>query len=345
LSKKLQAKIDENVAGAGATPPTPTTAEVIDFQQFGRMSLDDFTASSATTLQDQPNLLALVEYMRRFGGEKHLVFLTEKGPLWPSEENDRALAAAANDGRVSIHTIQAGGLLAAVDDSSTKQLNATVQQAESFKSLRRIADLTGGLPAILDTGSSVFGRLDEMTRSGFVLGYQSANRAWDGGYRNIQVRVNRPDVTVLFRHGYFRTSETGSFARRAFVTNDRLSAAANFRREVNDIKVKASVSQRSGTLAVEGKIDLRKVKMVSVEGNQVGLLNAAVYCLDSAGYMMGVHPQELAVKLTDADYAKYLKDGYPYSIQFPIIRGTSNIRFVVYDFGSDLVGRTDAKLF
>jgi VWFA-related protein len=346
ISKKLQTKIDENVVGPGAKPPVVTTAEVIDPQQFASMTLDDFMGSSATTLQDQENLMALIEYLRRFEGEKHLLFLTEKGLLWPSEDNDRALAAFANDGRVSIHPIQAGGLLAAVDDSTTKQMNATVQQAMSFKSLRTMSDLTGGLPAILDKGSSALSRLDDMTRSGYVLNYESSNKGWEGGYRNIQVRVNRPDVTVLYRHGYYRSPGAGSFNRRGFITNDRLGAAANFRREVGDIKVKASVSQRGGTsLSVEGKIDLAKVKVETRDGSKIGMLNVAVYCFDTATYQTGVHGQTLALKLSDADYAKYLKEGFPYMIQFPIIRGTSNIRFVVYDFGSDLVGRTDTKLF
>jgi len=114
---------------------------------------------------------------------------------------------------------------------------------------------------------------------------------------------------------------------------------------MNDIKVKASVSQRSGSLAVEGKIDLSKVKTVTADGLRIGLLNAAVYCFDTATYQTGVHFQELPIRLCEADYAKYVKGGYPYTIQFPVIRGTSNIRFVVYDFGSDLIGRTDTKLF
>jgi VWFA-related protein len=345
ISKKLQTKVDENVAGPGAKPPTPTAAEIIDVQQFGSMSLDDFMASSATTLQDQENLMAFVEYMRRYEGEKHLLFLTEKGLLWPSEQNDRALAAAANDGRISIHPIQAGGLLAPTDDSNARQMDATRQQAESFKSLRRMSDLTGGLPAIMDKGSAALDRLDDATKSGYVLGYVSSNKAWDASYRNIQVGVNRPDVTVLYRHGYYRLTDAGSFNRRGFITNDRIGAAANFRREMSDIKVKASVSQQSGSLSVTGKIDLSKVKVTPANGSRVGLLNVAVYCFDTGGWSTGAHSQELSLNLSEADYAKYVKEGYPYTIQFPIIRGTSNIRFVVYDFGSDLVGRTDTKLF
>lgn len=343
IPKKLQAKIDEMVLGPGAKPPSITSAEALDWKAFGEMSVDDFMASSATTLQDQGNLAALMEYLRRFDGEKHVLFVTEKGLIWPSDENDRALASAANDARASIHTLQAGGLLTA---EASKEMNATLQQAMSFRSLRTISDLTGGLPAITEKGPAALDRLDEMTRTGYLLGYQPSNRTWDGSYRNIVVKVNRPDVTALFRHGYFREAGVDAFNRRSLVTNDRLSAAGNFRREVNDIKVKASVSQRGGTsFVVEGKIDLSKVKVSTVDGSRVGLLTLAVFGFDSGFNPMGTHVQALPLTMSEEEYARFLKGGFPYMIQFPIIRGTQNIRFIVYDFGSDLVGRADVRVF
>ena len=126
----------------------------------------------------------------------------------------------------------------------------------------------------------------------------------------------------------------------------RLGAAANFRREVNDIKVKASASQRGGVnLAVEGKIDLSKVKVTTLGGLRVGRFNVAVFCLDSAGNPMGTHMQELPLQSSEEEYARFLKSGFPYLIEFPAIRGTRNIRLVVYDFGSDLLGRVDTNVF
>jgi VWFA-related protein len=343
IPRKLQTKIDELILGPGTPRPTPITAETIQPQEFGRLSLDDFMASCATTLQDQNSLMALMEYLRYFDGQKHVLFVTEKGLLWPSDANDRALAVLANDARASIHTMQAGGLL---QPETAKEMDATWQQALSFRSLRAISDLTGGLPAITEKGQAALDRLDEETRTGYLLGYQASNAAWDGGYRNIVVRVNRPDMTVLYRHGYYRQPSDPAFDRRGLIVNDRLSAAGSFRREVNDIKVKVSVSQRGGTsLMAEGRIDLSKVKLASADGSRVGLLNVAVYCLDSASNPMGTHTDVLALKMSEADYQQYLKDGYPYTIQFPIIHGTQNVRFIVYDFGSDLVGRADTRVF
>jgi len=341
LSKKLQTKIDEMMFGKGAKPAEPVVEDALDPKAFGRFSLDDFMSGCARTLQDQGNLRALIEYLRYFEGEKHLLFVTEKWMLWPTEENDRVLAAAANDGRVSIHTLQVGGLLA---PEPGKEIEATLQQAMSFKSLRLIASLTGGLSTIAEPSQPALERIDEVTRSSYLLGYRSSNAAWDGRDRTITVSVNRPDVTVLFRQGYTRNSEVLGFDRRGFVTSDRLLAAGNFRREVSDIKVRASLSLRSGSLAVEGKIDLARVKLDIVEGARVGRLNVGVFCFSDIMEPVGSHADKIEVNLTEDQYKLALKDGLPYLIQFPMIRSTKHIRFAVYDYRSDLIGRDDTTL-
>jgi VWFA-related protein len=341
LPKKLQTKIDDMIFGPGAAPAVPTPDEVIEHEAFERMSLDQFVASTATTLQDQGNLMALLEYLRRFEGQKHVLFVTENGLRWPSDAGDQALATVANDARAAIHSLETGGMLAKGANESVK---TTVQQSLSLRSLRAISELTGGAAAIAEKGQDALDRLNAVTRAGYLLGYQASRTSWDGGYRNITVKVNRPDVKVLARRGYVRVQEVGGFNRRGFVTNDRLAQAGSFRREVNDIKVKMSASQRASGLVVEGKIDLSKVKLATVEGSRVGLLNVAVFGFDNGGNGMGVQVQELPLKLSEAEYASALKGGLPYAISFPPIPGAQLIRFVVYDFGSDLVGRADTNV-
>ena len=55
-----------------------------------------------------------------------------------------------------------------------------------------------------------------MTRTGYVLAYQPSNKALDGRYRTIAVNVRRPDVTVLYPHGYLRERIPTGFNRLAF---------------------------------------------------------------------------------------------------------------------------------
>ncbi len=104
LPKKVQQKIDEMLFGPGAPPPALFTSDQIESKAFGDLSLDSFMASCATSLQDLDNVMTLMEYLRRFDGEKHVVFVTENGFLWPSQENDESIATAANDARAACST-------------------------------------------------------------------------------------------------------------------------------------------------------------------------------------------------------------------------------------------------
>ena len=136
LSRGLQTKMERMLYGEGRTPQK-LTAEAIGHEEFGAISPDDFLASTAVTARDEGNLITTLEYLRHFEGKKELLFLTEKGLLWPAEETDRALSRLANEGRVSIHSLQLGGTFGA---------GATLQMTRSFGNLRNMADLTGGWP-------------------------------------------------------------------------------------------------------------------------------------------------------------------------------------------------------
>ncbi len=346
LSKKLQTKIDDMIAGPGAKAPEPNGKDVFEQDAFRTMTLDDFMFGGAQALQDQANLRALLEYLRRYDGEKHLLFVTEKGvdkaTLTPSEANDQQVAQIANDGRVAIHTLQAGGIASA---EYGKELESTHQQTLALQSLRRLAELSGGTFATMERGGTQLDRLDELTRKGYVIGYQPSNASWDGAYRTIAVKVNRPDVTVYCRHGYFRTPSVGGFDRRAGVTADRLIAAAMFRRQVDDIKVKAKASQAQGSMTVEGKIDVGKLALTAEGGKRSGTIDVGVFCIDTSGAGVGTQQTTIEISLSDEEFARAQKDGMPYSLHFPMLRGTDNIRFIVYDYRADLIGRVDTRVF
>ncbi len=295
LPKKLQARIDEMLLGPGAAPPAPITVDQIDTAAFGELSLDTFMASSAMSLQDLDNMMTLMEYLRRFEGEKHVLFLTEQGFLWPTEANDESIAAAANDARASIHTLQTGSQLSA---TATREVDATMQQSQSFQSLRRISDLTGGISSIMGSGQALLDKVDESSRSGYLLEYQPSDSAWDARYRRIEVKVNRPDVTVLHRHGYYRIAEAGPFDRRAFITQTRLGAAASTQRSLTDIKVRASLSLRGNdTMEVKGTIEIKRIKLATIDGSHVGRLNVAAFGLDSGNNFKGLRTETLRAEV------------------------------------------------
>ena len=104
----LQQKEQENFkvdASAAAGIPNATLWNSIDEMEtkmFTDLPFEQFIENNAQTLQDLGNCYAGVEYLRHIEGEKHLVFVTEKGMSLPRSTDDESLARAANDARVAI---------------------------------------------------------------------------------------------------------------------------------------------------------------------------------------------------------------------------------------------------
>jgi len=317
----------------------------VQTQMFADLSLEDFVATTATTLQDLGNIYAAIDYLRHFEGEKHVVYFTEKGLTLPRLEEDEILAATANDARVVLDTVETGGLYAAQKDGSAGP-EGRWNQTFAFKTLRTIAELTGGVSSIAEPGAKAMNRLNDVTRATYSLGFYPTNAYWNGAYRKVTVKVPRPGTTVYYRHGYYARKELAAFNRREFITSDRLKAAAGFRRTINDIRVKVDAGlTRSNdgtfTLTVNVKIDPTNLAFQFVEGYHLGKLTIGVFLFGESGKGLDGGEQNADVKLADDVYKKVLGSGIPYKVSFPVPSGVRRVRVVVYDFKADLIGSTD----
>lgn len=320
----------------------------IESTMFSDLPFEQFIQDNAQTLQDLGNCFAGIEYLRHIEGEKHLVFVTEKGMFLPRVSDDEALARAANDSRVAIDTIQTGGIYIA--QTGGAPVNAW-NQTFAFQALRNISQWTGGVSSIMDPGQMAVERLNDATRNGYVLGFYPANARFDGSYRKVEVKVRHPGATVLFRHGYYARLELLPFDRRTFITQDRILAAVAFRREVNDIKLKLDCSlvrsegDAERDLLVGLKIDPSRLAFrTTADGSHLGLIDIAVFYFDQKGQMLGNAAQKAELKFTDEVFQGIKKSGIPYKLRIPVSAATRNLRVVVYDFKADLVGSADGKV-
>jgi hypothetical protein len=114
---------------------------------------------------------------------------------------------------VSIYGVDPRGLTSGMDDSidigsfaDDNSIGPTDLQNElrdAQDSLRMLSDETGGFAAInRNDFRDAFARIQQDSSSYYVLGYYPTNDKRDGKFRNIQVRVNKPGVTVRARKGY-----------------------------------------------------------------------------------------------------------------------------------------------
>lgn len=348
IQKEAELAKADMAAAAGVTNLTAWgELDEISTQMFGDLPLEDFISATAQTLQDLGNLYAAIAYLRNFEGEKHVVFFTEKGLAMPRAEEDEVLAAAANDARVALDTVETGGIY--VGQAGGAMPDGRWSQTFAFKTLRSIAELTGGVSSIAESGTTALNRLDQVTRTGYLLGYYPSGK-WDGNYRKLEVKVTRPGAQVYYRHGYYGRQELQGFNRREFVTNDRIRAAASFRREIKDIKVSLDAAIKNAEdgsgpeLRVAIGIDPSKLAMTFVEGVHVGRVSIAVFWWDEQGNGLGNSMVTADIKLQEDVYRQVLKTGIPFKTRFAIRPGVRRVRVVVYDPKADLIGSTDRSV-
>jgi VWFA-related protein len=102
--------------------------------------------------------------------------------------------------RAFVSALQANVTIYAVDPEGLRPDDNRL----SSDFLRTISENTGGFAMVNrnapEAGAAV---LMQETASYYLLGFQSSNPRADGKFRRITVRVNRPDVTVRARRGYY----------------------------------------------------------------------------------------------------------------------------------------------
>ncbi len=175
------------------------------------------------TFSADRKLLALESVMQAMGKipqKKSLIYFSN-GITQSGVDNQsalRAATAAAVRANVSIYPVDVRGLSAFPPGGQAQAASLHGQSAYSGASvlndlngndasqetLYTLAADTGG-KAFMDTNdlSGVFSVVQKDTSAYYVLGYTSSNHLKDGHYRRLKVQVNRPDVKLEYRAGYY----------------------------------------------------------------------------------------------------------------------------------------------
>src|SRR5271165_5069837 len=186
----------------------------------GSYTADD---TDYNTFSADRKLLALESVMQAMGKipqKKSLIYFSN-GITQSGVDNQsalRAASAAAVRANVSIYPVDVRGLSAFPPGGQAQSASLHGQSAYSGASvlndlngndasqetLYSLAADTGG-KAFMDTNdlSGVFSVVQKDTSAYYVLGYTSSNHLKDGHYRRLKVQVNRADVKLEYRAGYY----------------------------------------------------------------------------------------------------------------------------------------------
>lgn len=231
----------------------------------------------------------------------------------------RDAIAAAQRANVTIFAVDPRGLTQLGDEAITIQslsddpsvdygttrgfANELLMAQESLISL---AQETGGIAVVRNNDiAGGLTRIERDTSRYYVLGYVADPTASPGRFRRIEVKVNRPGVTVRARRGYV-PADLASAARRdtgvKAGTSPALAAALSNPVPVGDVPVRVWAAPFKGngknaSVALAVEIDGAALKYRQVDDRFLEDLELSIVAADHDGKVRGADRQTLNLKL------------------------------------------------
>jgi VWFA-related protein len=330
----------------------------------GAFSPDD---TDYNTFSADRKILALESIMDTLGKipqKKSLIYFSN-GITQSGVDNQsalRAATAAAVKANVSMYPVDVRGLQAFPPGgeaqaaslhgqaaySGAAVLNDLTANEASQETLTTLAADTGG-KAFFDTNdfSGVFRQVEKDTSAYYVLGYTSTNHLKDGRFRRIKVQIDRPDVKLEYRAGYYadRDFEHLQKADREQQLEDELASEM----PQTDVAVYAGTAffRRDNShyyLAVSLVIPGSQIPFVTEKDKDNATIDIIGEVLESGKFPVG-HLRDtvkLAVESAQQVRSKYVQ----YNTGFVLAPGSYHLKFIVRENRTGRMGsfETDVQI-
>jgi VWFA-related protein len=185
---------------------------------------DDSEYNSLNTDRELYAIRTIAKSLERVDQRKSLLYFSG-GLTRQGIENQASMRAATNEAvkaNMAIYSVDSRGLEAMppVGNASTGSLRGTAAYSggamqsnldANFGSQETLATLssdTGG-KAFFDSNDfgPAFQQIQHDTEAYYILGFHSTNTARDGSYRHLTVKMNRSDVKIDYRPGYYAPAD------------------------------------------------------------------------------------------------------------------------------------------
>jgi VWFA-related protein len=181
-------------------------------------------------------------------------------------------------------------------------------------------DLAGGLRKIVNSQSFYY-----------VITYSTPNAKMDGRYHKIKIEVNRPDVQVSYRKGYYAPKEQLTFERRK---KEDIMEALHAPGNLNEIPIQLSynyfqLDESRYQLALMTRVNIRGLEFVEEDSRHKNLINLVVVAFDENDRYVDGLEKSMDLNLTDPSYNALLSYGFTSKVDIKVPPGRYKIKAVV----------------
>ena len=184
------------------------------------MTLVDFDTEVRVAKYGQPDFPRMVERIRNRKPDGWTALYDALGVYLDgaTEDNGRTILVLYTDGGDTRSAIGFSDALTLVraSDVTIYAVGFLDHQPSSVKAeqrmrLQQISDATGGqafFPMSMKEVEAAYDKIVAQIRAQYSLGFASTNTKMDGQWRDVKIRVKRPDVRIQSRKGYFAPYKT-----------------------------------------------------------------------------------------------------------------------------------------
>jgi VWFA-related protein len=202
------------------------------------------------------------------------------------------------------------------------------------------ARYTGGRPYYYTNGlAHAIRRAMEDSKVAYTLGYYPSDIAWNGKYRHIRVRLDRKDVQLRYRRGYFATDTT---ANPASSPASMLETAAAGPLDSTGLGVTVRLTPIGNPPPRELKtvvyVDGRGLTFLPENGYHDASVVIWAGQYSKQGVLLEQKTRKLSFRLSENDYRSALAGGLGLTLQETANPRASELRVAVLDTASGTTG-------
>ncbi len=315
-------------------------------------SFEEYVRHRLETDQDLLNIFAGIEYLRYLEGEKHLVYFSSSGLFLPKADNRETIGRIAADARVRIDTFKTEGLFLKLSGQRQNRFaQGSFRRDYAIRSLQQVSRETGGTACIHRSIKDALKLVGRATSRVYLLGYVPKNSNPDGSFRKIEVKVDRKDVRVLARGGYFARPRLQPYDRERMIIYARVTAAAEHPGDIDDFPFSVSIANlRREKESVHFELALKTADTPALQGDERGKspqkLVAGLFFLARNGELLDTRWKDITLQRSTARIEEAASTGLTvrWGVEMPRKTGHGYLKVVVYDPSSDRVGSRVVKL-
>ena len=321
---------------------------------------------SKIEMRTQDALEGLTQVARALAGmpgRKNLIWLSGGFPFDTSDtERFQRVAGLLATTRIAVYPVDVRRIVLMSADAQTRdtELYAPVQ-TQSYETIAALneedralgdtledfARLTGGRAYLNknDLAHSIADAVDNGS-SYYSIAYRPTNKNWNGKYRRVAIKINRPGARVLCRAGYYAVTDP----LNAKEDPDR-SAALAMQRESpisTQLIMKARVvppDSAGGTVSIDILIDAHALKFNQLnDQHRAADVEFLAVASNDAGKQCGSFVDTFRQPLTAADLQSLLRTGLQLHRDMTLPAGSYHLRLGVMDRLASRIGTLDVPL-